>query len=496
MSSPYFSRYRLSVAFTAIAAVCFVFADMATTNSQPWQELARMGHGLIHPEFSPLATLLTAAGYTVLFALLGTVIAAIAGFGMMLLWGSRVVRTFCAFIRAIHELFWALLFLQLFGLSPITGLLAIAVPYSGIFAKVYAEILEEANDSAARALPAGSSHIAALFFTRLPDCWQQMKTYSYYRLECGLRSSAVLGFIGLPTLGFHLESAFAEGYYSNAAACLLMLILLVGTLRWWMPTRLVVPAAVAGLIALPFIGLSAANFSRANTARFFSHDIVPAPLRNGEGFAAFNDWLWQLLSTQAWPGIINTLIVTQIALVATGALALLMFPLISKPLLGHGRWAGRGMLLVLRSLPEYLLAVVLLQLWGPSMLPAVVALMLHNGAIIGFLIGQQSNQLALRPDAPSGVNLYSWEMLPRLYGPFLALLFYRWEILMRETAVLGILGVYTLGFFIDSAIAELRIDRALVLLLVTAMLNMLIDSASRRIRKHLQLRQTITLQNR
>ena len=43
---------------------------------------------------------------------------------------------------------------------------------------------------------------------------------------------------------------------------------------------------------------------------------------------------------------------------------------------------GHGLLVVMRSTPEYLLAFILLQLWGPSMLPAVVALAIHNGGII------------------------------------------------------------------------------------------------------------------
>ena len=59
---------------------------------------------------------------------------------------------------------------------------------------------------------------------------------------------------------------------------------------------------------------------------------------------------------------------------------------------------------------------------------------------------------------------------------------------MRETAILGILGIATLGFFIDSAFADLRFDRALALIIVTAMLNLCIDVASRRIRARLRLK--------
>jgi phosphonate transport system permease protein len=50
--------------------------------------------------------------------------------------------------------------------------------------------------------------------------------------------------------------------------------------------------------------------------------------------------------------------------------------------------------------------------------------------------------------------------VPRLYGQFLAFMLYRWEIIVRESAIFGILGVATLGFYVDAAISELRFDVA------------------------------------
>ncbi|WP_231613575.1 PhnE/PtxC family ABC transporter permease [Halomonas sp. BC04] len=173
-----------------------------------------------------------------------------------------------------------------------------------------------------------------------------------------------------------------------------------------------------------------------------------------------------------------------------------LFPLISHHFTGRhfsGRVRGalgHGVLVVMRSTPEYLLAFILLQLWGPSMLPAVVALALHNGGIIGHLVGRRSNEISLRQDAPGGMNRYAYEVAPRVYGPFLALLFYRWEIIMRETAILGILGIATLGFYVDSAIQELRFDRAMVLILITALLNIGVDILARHLRARLHLSHT------
>ncbi|KZD04090.1 PhnE/PtxC family ABC transporter permease [Oceanibaculum pacificum] len=168
-----------------------------------------------------------------------------------------------------------------------------------------------------------------------------------------------------------------------------------------------------------------------------------------------------------------------------GIVALVGFPLIVPQLAGRfGSLFGHLGLVVGRSTPEYMLAYILLQIFGPSMLPAVLALGLHNGAIIAHLLGRQSEGLyaALRPDAPHGLNFYAWEMVPRLYGNFLALCFYRWEIIMRESPIVGLQGVATLGFYIDNAIAEIRADRAIFLLLLTVLATIGIDALSRTLR--------------
>ena len=122
------------------------------------------------------------------------------------------------------------------------------------------------------------------------------------------------------------------------------------------------------------------------------------------------------------------------------------------------------------------------------MLPAILAILLHNGAILSYLTGQNANLVRLRMDSSRRkMNRYFFEVLPRVYGQFLAFLFYRWEVMMRESAILGILGISTIGFFIDSAIADDKVDKAVFLIFTTALLNMGIDSISQIIRRRLRV---------
>jgi phosphonate transport system permease protein len=483
--------YRRATGLIALAALVSVLvADLAVSALNPWGELRRLGFGIIAPDFS--AVELWAVIWTVAFAVVGVGLGAAAGFALAIVFPySRLVRQVCVVIRSIHELFWALLLIQVFGLGPTTGVLAIALPYAGIFAKVFAEMIEEADLAAERVLPVGTSTVSAFAYARLPELADRFKTYTLYRLECGMRSTLVLGFVGLPTIGFHLESYFKQGRYAQAMALLAMFYILIGTRRLWARPATIPFLVVASLWALPeAIGGGSAL---ANLIRFVTHDIVPLPLRSGALFdlgtwTALGAWFWSILWTKIVPGTWQTLVLAQIALMLAGFISLVMFPLVSRLFLGlFGQTAGRVLLVVVRSTPEYMMAYVLLQVLGPSMLPAIIALAVHNGGIIGYLLGRHADGLEQRRDAPSGINLYAYETVPRIYGQFLAYLLYRWEIIVRESAIFGILGVGTLGFHIDGAISELRFDVAVVLIGATVLLCALIDFLSRRLRKSLKI---------
>ena len=476
--------------FLLAAIVALPFADLSLSAVHPGAEFRRLLAGILAPSFSAIE--LRSVVWTVAFAVLGVVVGGSAGLVLALFFDrSRLVRLTAAFLRSVHELFWALFLMQITGLSPATGILAIALPYAGIFAKVFAEIFEEADKSAESVLPHRTAVVSRVAFARVPVVAQQLKTYTLYRLECAMRSTLVLGFVGLPTIGFHLESYFKEGHYAQATALLACFYVLIGTRRLWARPWTVPVLAIASLFVLPEATGNGSTWN--NTVRFFGHDIVPAPLRShslwhGETWAAFGSWVWRITVHQIGPGTVETLILAQIALVAAGALALLLYPIVSRRFLGQiGHYLGRVMLVVVRSTPEYMLAYLLLQLMGPSMLPAIIALSLHNGAIVGYLLGRQADQLALRVDAPNGANLYFYQTTPTLYGQFLAYMLYRWELILRESAIFGILGIKTLGYYVDAAISELRIDTATLLLVGVAVLSMSVDACSRHLRRRLRI---------
>ncbi|MFD1796151.1 ABC transporter permease [Paracoccus aurantiacus] len=482
------SPYAVVVIFVAIAGLMLPFADLGIAGHDPWPLLGRMLAGFARPDFSAVETLAHALALTVAFAVAGVSIGAAAGLLMAPLYDRRPVRALCIALRSIHEIFWALLLIQAIGIGAPAGVLALALPYAGIFAKVFAEQIEEADPRPRNALPPRTDAVSRFVWASLPMIRAPMLAYTLYRLECGMRASAVIGFIGLPTLGFQLDSFFRKGDYGAASAILICYILLIATIRLWMRPRLAPFWIIAAFSLLATV--NAPPMGTGALWRFLSEDIIPAPLRDGQGLTGLFDWLREMTLAQILPGIWNTVVATQVALVLTGLVAFFGFGLGVAAVSGQiGRLLGHLLLVTLRSLPEYMLAYLFLQIFGPSLLPAILALGLHNGAIIGHLLGREADAILpeMRPDAPRGLSLWAWELAPRLFGRFLALCLYRWEIILRESAVMGILGIATLGFFIDSALAELRVDRAVILLAVIALLSATIDAISLRLRRRMKV---------
>jgi phosphonate transport system permease protein len=60
-----------------------------------------------------------------------------------------------------------------------------------------------------------------------------MIAYTLYRFECGLRSSAVMGFMGVLTLGYYIDASFENRHYHEVWTYLYALIALIVFFEKW-----------------------------------------------------------------------------------------------------------------------------------------------------------------------------------------------------------------------------------------------------------------------
>ena len=142
--------------------------------------------------------------------------------------GRYLARMLMLLLRGIPEIVWALLLVRVFGLGPIPGVLAIAITYGGMLAKVYSEILETENTLPARALlMLGSGRINAFLYGLLPGASQELASYTIYRLECAVRASVVMGFVGAGGLGQLMDQSMKMLNGGEVSTILIVFLLLV-----------------------------------------------------------------------------------------------------------------------------------------------------------------------------------------------------------------------------------------------------------------------------
>ena len=131
-------------------------------------------------------------------------------------------------LRSVPELIWALVFVRVVGLGPTAGVLAIALTYGGMLGKVYGEILESNDNHATAALLRnGGGRLQAFFYGLLPTSAAELTSYTVYRWECAIRSSAVLGFVGAGGLGQQMDMSMKMFAGGEVATMLVVFVALV-----------------------------------------------------------------------------------------------------------------------------------------------------------------------------------------------------------------------------------------------------------------------------
>jgi phosphonate transport system permease protein len=140
----------------------------------------------------------------------------------------QVLRGLLVVLRSVPELILALLFVRIVGLGPTAGVLAIAISYCAMLAKVFSEIIESNDASASGALLAnGSGRLAAFLYGALPQCASELTSYVVYRWECAVRASVIMGFVGAGGLGQQMDTSMKMMAGGEVATMLAVFMLLV-----------------------------------------------------------------------------------------------------------------------------------------------------------------------------------------------------------------------------------------------------------------------------
>jgi phosphonate transport system permease protein len=432
-------------------------------------------------------------------------------------WGRRracwtATRAGLALPRGLHEAVWGLLLVNILGLDPWVGVLAIAIPYGAITAKVFADLLDEVPRSGYESLlAAGAGRGVAVLYGLLPAASGGLLSYSFYRLECAVRSAVVLGLIGAGGLGYELLLSFASLRWEQVWTCVYALATLcagadlggralrrrVAEPRTPGGARLhrdrVLTVAVAGSLALV-------------AWAWWYLAITPVTL-----FATRTREQWGYVLGAAWPpetdgtllraigsAAVDTVQMSVLAIALATAGAVLLAGVAARPRGRSGpgrRLAGmlvRLVFLLLRAVPPPVWALVLLFVLLPGVLPGALALGVYTLGVLGRLVSGAAEEVdprpreVLRASGAPPVSGWFYGVLPALGGPVLALALYRWEVAIRDTVLVGLLGAGGIGVLLSGRVAAFDWAAVTTVLAAIVLMTLAVDLVSERARAALR----------
>lgn len=527
-------------------------------NTGGWTVIARFITASLHPTLTSdfLWLTLDATLTTLAFAICGAVSSLVIGFGVGILasevwWESvmprqsrfrwfkshrapwLIVRSILAFFRAIHEIIWGLFFVNIIGLDPLTAILAIAIPFGAITAKVFSEILDETPRQPLIALQnSGVSPLKAFAYTLIPQAFPDWVSYGFYRFECSIRAAAVLGIIGAGGLGYEIFLSLQTLKYEQIWTLFYALFLLNGIADFWSgllrrrlgsgvsritgagleagdvepvsprpPVRPNDPVIRGSLIAMALLILFAFWYVQPDLGRLFSAQAIEHFRFIGArvfplNFGAFSLAEWYRLAS-------ITMSMSLLAVAGAGIVGLLLsYPaannfLLPGGLLDSGGQSGlrrllgwtillltRAMLLVTRSIPPPIWALLLLFVLFPGIIPGAVALGLYTLGVLGRLMAEVVENIderplrALKALGSDGGQIFTYGVLPPTFPRFISYMLYRWEETIRATVVIGLVGAGGLGRVLTEQLIGFNYQGVLTTLIVFVGLTFLVDLIS------------------
>lgn len=188
-----------------------------------------------------------ALGETLAIAILGTLLAATIAFPLSFLaarnalpsWFVRFfMRRGLDTLRGIDILIWALIWINVVGLGPFAGVLAIMCSDTGTFGKLFSEAIEAADEKPVEGVIAsGGSHLHAIRFGLIPQVLPVMASQVLYFIESNTRSATIIGIVGAGGIGLHLSEQIRTLEW-QAVAFIVVLILVAVALIDLVSSRL------------------------------------------------------------------------------------------------------------------------------------------------------------------------------------------------------------------------------------------------------------------
>ncbi|MEM9131893.1 MAG: phosphonate ABC transporter, permease protein PhnE [Actinomycetota bacterium] len=171
---------------------------------------------------------------SIAIAWLGTIIAGVFALPLSFLAAENLAGTVTTFVvrqvlnilRAVPEVILAIAFIPLLGLTPMAGVMAIAIGSIGTLGKLFSEVIEAISPDPVEAVDAvGGSRLQRLRWGVVPQVLPEIASFLLYRFEINVRASAVLGVIGAGGIGGTLAQSLRFDQFEVAGLGLIIVVL-------------------------------------------------------------------------------------------------------------------------------------------------------------------------------------------------------------------------------------------------------------------------------
>ncbi len=152
----------------------------------------------------------------------------------------------------------------------------------------------------------------------------------------------------------------------------------------------------------------------------------------------------------------------------------------------------RGLLNLLRAIPELVMGILFVAAVGFGALPGVLALAFHSIGMVGKFIAEAIEHAdkgpidTVRSTGATPFQVISHGVLPQVIPQLLDLAIYRWEYNFRASTVMGMVGAGGIGLELMSALRLMNYDVVAAILLLILFTVTLVDTAGAVLRKRYQ----------
>lgn len=177
---------------------------------------------------------------TMCMAFLGTLLATIASIPLGFMGAKNIIpsrffhfafRRLFDGIRGIDALIWALIFVNVVGLGPFAGIMAITVSDIGTLSKLFAEAIENIDRKQVEGVhSSGASRIQALRYAVFPQILPVILSNALYFFESNIRSATILGVVGAGGIGLQLSDRIRVNNWDEAAFIILLILITVSVI--------------------------------------------------------------------------------------------------------------------------------------------------------------------------------------------------------------------------------------------------------------------------